>query len=63
MKINCEVSPTRPHFFEKNKLVKINRIFSEKKRNPEYYSQIQEVLGRNYVLYFDEKKNRMAKPK
>ncbi|QEE16402.1 hypothetical protein DSAG12_02232 [Promethearchaeum syntrophicum] len=34
-----------------------------KARNPEYFSQIQEILGKNYILYFDEKKNRTAKPK
>ncbi len=34
-----------------------------KNRNPEYYPQIQDILGKNYIVYFDEKKNRTAKPK
>ncbi len=31
-------------------------------RNPEFHPQITELLGKNYVLYFDEKTNRLAKP-
>lgn len=34
-----------------------------KERNPEYFPQIQEILGKNYILYFNEKRNRTAKPK
>ena len=33
------------------------------KRNPEYFPQIQDILGKNYISYFDEKKNRTAKQK
>jgi hypothetical protein len=33
-----------------------------KDRNPEYHSCLEKILGRNYVLYFDEKRNRLAKP-
>jgi 3-methyladenine DNA glycosylase AlkC len=29
-------------------------------RNPEYHNQIEKILGKNYVLYFDEKRNRRA---
>ncbi len=34
-----------------------------KERNPEYFPQIQDILGKNYILYFNEKRNRTAKPK
>jgi 3-methyladenine DNA glycosylase AlkC len=34
-----------------------------KDRNPEYHSQLETILGKNYVLYFDEKKNWKALPK
>jgi hypothetical protein len=34
-----------------------------RERNPEYHSKIEKILGKNYVLYFNEKKNRLAKPK
>ncbi|MFX1507900.1 MAG: hypothetical protein ACFFDC_17575 [Promethearchaeota archaeon] len=34
-----------------------------KERNPEYHKRIEKILGQNYVLYFNEKRNRMAKPK
>jgi 3-methyladenine DNA glycosylase AlkC len=33
-----------------------------KERNPEYHPQITDLLGKNYVAYFNEKKNRLAKP-
>ncbi len=33
------------------------------KRNPEYHPQLRLILGSNYVDYFDEKRNRLAKPK
>jgi hypothetical protein len=33
-----------------------------KERNPEYHARIKTILGQNYVLYFNEKRNRMAKP-
>jgi 3-methyladenine DNA glycosylase AlkC len=32
------------------------------KNNPEYHSNLERILGLNYVLYFDEKSNRFAKP-
>jgi 3-methyladenine DNA glycosylase AlkC len=32
------------------------------KKNPEYHSKLEKILGLNYVLYFDEKKNRFAYP-
>ena len=32
------------------------------KKNPEFYPQIKKILGKHYILYFDEKKNRLAKP-
>lgn len=34
-----------------------------RERNPEFHNRIEKILGRNYILYFDEKRNRMAKPK
>lgn len=34
-----------------------------RERNPEFHNRIKKILGRNYILYFDEKRNRMAKPK
>jgi len=34
-----------------------------KERNPEYHDRLQNILGKNYILYFDEKRNRLAKPK
>jgi len=33
-----------------------------KERNPEYHPRLEKLLGKNYLLYFDEKKNRLAKP-
>jgi 3-methyladenine DNA glycosylase AlkC len=32
------------------------------KKEPKYHSKLENILGINYVLYFDEKKNRFAKP-
>ncbi len=34
-----------------------------KERNPEHHKRIEKILGENYVLFFDEKRNRMAKPR
>ncbi|MFX1512481.1 MAG: hypothetical protein ACFFCQ_07840 [Promethearchaeota archaeon] len=34
-----------------------------KARNPEYHPRIEQILGRNYVLYYDEKKNVRSLPK
>jgi 3-methyladenine DNA glycosylase AlkC len=34
-----------------------------RERNPEYHKRIEKILGQNYVLYFNEKRNRMAKPR
>jgi 3-methyladenine DNA glycosylase AlkC len=34
-----------------------------KDRNPEYHSRLEHILGKNYILYYDEKSNRRAKPK
>ena len=34
-----------------------------KERNPEYHDRLGKVLGKNYTLYFNEKSNRLAKPK
>jgi len=34
-----------------------------KERNPEHHPRLEKILGKNYVLYFDEKKNRLAKLK
>ena len=31
-------------------------------RNPELHPRLEKILGKNYILYFDEKKNRLAKP-
>ena len=33
-----------------------------RERNPEFHPQIEKLLGRNYVQYYDEKKNRLTKP-
>jgi 3-methyladenine DNA glycosylase AlkC len=33
------------------------------KREPRFHDQIREILGDNYVNYFDEKRNKLAKPK
>jgi 3-methyladenine DNA glycosylase AlkC len=32
-----------------------------KKKNSEYFPEIEKILGKYYVLYFDEKRNRLAK--
>ncbi len=32
-----------------------------RERNPEYHADLEKILGKNYVLYFNEKKNRLAK--
>ncbi len=34
-----------------------------KERNPEFHERLEKILGKNYVLYFNEKKNRLARPK
>ncbi len=34
-----------------------------KTKNPEFHPLLEKILGKNYVLYFDEKRNRLAKPK
>lgn len=34
-----------------------------KDRNPEFHPKLENLLGKNYVLYFNEKKNRLAKKK
>jgi len=34
-----------------------------KERNPKYHNRIEKILGKNYILYFNEKRNRLAKPK
>ncbi len=33
-----------------------------KNKNPEYHSHLEKILGKNYILFYDEKKNRFAKP-
>ncbi|MBD3228302.1 MAG: hypothetical protein GF329_08935 [Candidatus Lokiarchaeota archaeon] len=33
-----------------------------KKKEPKFHSRIEEMIGKNYLLYFDEKRNRWAKP-
>ncbi|MHA1488248.1 MAG: DNA alkylation repair protein [Promethearchaeota archaeon] len=33
-----------------------------KERNPEYHDRLEKILGKHYILYFDEKKNRLASP-
>jgi 3-methyladenine DNA glycosylase AlkC len=33
-----------------------------KKKSPEFHLELEKILGKNYVLYFDEKKNRLARP-
>jgi len=33
-----------------------------KERNPRFHPRLERILGKNYVLYFDEKRNRLAKP-
>jgi 3-methyladenine DNA glycosylase AlkC len=32
-------------------------------RNPEYHGRIEQIMGINYILYFDEKKNKLALPR
>ncbi|MHA1785139.1 MAG: DNA alkylation repair protein [Candidatus Helarchaeota archaeon] len=34
-----------------------------KNKNPELHPRLEKILGKNYVLYFDEKRNRLAKIK
>lgn len=33
-----------------------------REKNPELHPRLERILGKNYILYFDEKKNRKAKP-
>lgn len=33
-----------------------------KERNPEYHDRLGKILGKHYILYFDEKRNRLASP-
>ncbi len=32
-----------------------------KNKNPEFHPRIEKILGKNYILYFDEKRNRFAR--
>ncbi len=34
-----------------------------KERNPEFHPRLEKILGKNYILYYNEKKNRLARPK
>jgi len=34
-----------------------------KDRNPEFYPEIEEIIGNNYLKYFDEKRNLLAREK
>lgn len=34
-----------------------------RKKNPKYHPRLEDIMGKNYVLYFDEKRNRRARPK
>ena len=34
-----------------------------RKKNPEYHGRLEAILGKNYILYFDEKSNKFAKPR
>ena len=34
-----------------------------KDRNPEFHPRLEKILGKNYILYYNEKKNRLARPK
>lgn len=33
------------------------------KKNPQYHSRLEAILGRDYVLYYDEKSNKYARPR
>ena len=33
-----------------------------RERNPEFHPRLEKILGKNYILYFNEKRNRLAKP-
>ncbi len=33
-----------------------------KDRNPEFHGRLERLLGKYYILYFDEKRNRLATP-
>lgn len=33
-----------------------------KEKYPEFHSRLEKILGKNYILYYDEKGNRQAKP-
>ncbi|TFF63470.1 MAG: hypothetical protein EU521_01550 [Promethearchaeota archaeon] len=33
-----------------------------KDRNPEFHGRLEDLLGKHYILYFDEKRNRLATP-
>ena len=32
------------------------------KKNPKFHSNLENILGKNYILYFDEKRNKRANP-
>jgi len=32
-----------------------------KNKNPEFHPQLEKILGKNYILYFDEKRNMLAR--
>ncbi|TFF97964.1 MAG: hypothetical protein EU547_02895 [Promethearchaeota archaeon] len=33
-----------------------------KEKNPEFHQKLEEIMGKYYILYFDEKRNRLANP-
>jgi len=33
-----------------------------RKKDPKCHSRLKKILGKNYILYFDEKSNKYAKP-
>lgn len=34
----------------------------DSKKNPKYHSNLENILGKNYILFFDEKRNKRANP-
>jgi len=34
-----------------------------KRKDPKFHRKLEKILGKNYVLYFDEKRNRLAQPR
>ncbi len=64
IKVHAEISTEIGLSIEKKRLIWTVKHAMRwlKNKNPEFHPFLEKILGKNYVLYFDEKRNRLAKP-